>query len=164
MLLIVFSIFLVLNFYFWWLSTVSYVIHWTSKKQILDIAHNWCRAFYCILIGPTEFKISHPKGNPFHDTFYRGLHGTLPFKGVCVQLYITTLSEGGCLQPPFTKGCASRSQRGLCITLMQPYVWEDCIQYPFRGGHMGDSCFNGNYTQSTCNPHFKGKGKGINLI
>ena len=36
------------------------------------MAHDWCRAFCCILTGPAEFKFSFPKGNPFFMALFRG--------------------------------------------------------------------------------------------
>ena len=35
-----------------------------EKKHILEIGHDWCRAFYCILIGPANFKLSDAKCIP----------------------------------------------------------------------------------------------------
>ena len=56
-----------------------------KEKQILEIAHDWCRAFCCILIGQAENKFSFPKGNPSSCYFLEGVHAF----------------QRGCMQPPW---------------------------------------------------------------
>ena len=94
------------------------------------MACDWCRVFYCVLIGLAKFKLSIPKGNlnswdaleevprvtppatPFRrDSMYNPLQ--LPFRRSYVQLRCKPLLE------ELVQNLSTISFRGGCAQLLQ---------------------------------------------